>query len=58
MSQQQAADLISNWQSVKLTLAKRKTNEQTLTRIYVAALWLAGEQLLSLINFQKSEANA
>ncbi|MGO2010655.1 MAG: hypothetical protein ACTJH9_00210 [Pseudoalteromonas sp.] len=58
MSQQQVADLISYWQSVELTLVERKTNEQTLTRIYVAALWLAGEQLLSLINFQKSEADA
>lgn len=44
-SQQHMADLVSYWQRAELTLVNTKTNQKTLTPIYVATLWLAGEQL-------------
>lgn len=44
-TQQHMASLVAQWQGLELTLAETQTSEQTLTPIYVATLWLAGEQL-------------
>jgi len=44
-TQQYMADLVAKWQGAELTLAETQTNTHTFTAIYVATLWLAGEQL-------------